>query len=143
MKRAPPIVLAVVWVAIAGCGDGGRSEPGLTSDQTDQFLSVQQSLTNEQATLSRGRYELEQDRRTWDARERRDPIVANSIYATGMLIACVLPLAIVMLLLWNNRNVEHRLELSDAVLTEYLFVNDAPRRMEEKNCDAPKLPAPK
>ncbi|TWT92940.1 hypothetical protein [Neorhodopirellula pilleata] len=60
-----------------------------------------------------------------------------------MLIACVLPLALVMLLLWNNRNVEHRLELSDAALTEYLFVNDAPRRMEEKDCDVPKLPAPK
>lgn len=143
MKRAPPIFLAVIMVAIAGCGDGGRSEPGLTSDQTDQFLHVQQSLTNEQATLSRGRDALEQDRRTWDERERRDPIVANAIYATGMLIACVLPLVLVMLLLWNNRNVDHRLDSSDAVLTEYLFVNDATGQIEEKVCSALKLPAPK
>lgn len=143
MKRAPPIFLAVILVAIAGCGDGDRSEPGLTSDQTDQFLSVQQSLTNEQATLSRGRDTLEQDRRAWDARERHDPIVANSIYATGMLIACVLPLVLVMLLLWNNRNVDHRRESSDAVLAEYLSVSQATGRIEDKDSEVPKLPAPK
>ncbi len=132
----------LVFVLVAGCGvESVDREPGLNSQQTGQFLEVQQSLAREHATLSQGRDQLEQDRRAWESRERRDPLVANSIQAIGLLSACVLPLALVITLLWSYRGSEKE-DPTDSVLVEYLQREAEYQWIEQRESEVRKLPAP-
>lgn len=141
MRRDTIRVLPVILVLVAGCGVD--REPGLTSGQTDSILRVQQTLTNEQTMLSQGRDALEQDRRTWAERERSDPIIATSIHATGLLAACLLPLLLVLLLLWNGRRDDHQANESDTLLTEYLHQDAKSKNLGHQDVETARLPEPK
>lgn len=141
MRRDTIRMLPVILVLVAGCGVD--REPGLTSGQTDSILRVQQTLTNEQTTLSQGRDALEQDRRTWAERERSDPIIATSIHATGLLVACLLPLGLVSLLLWNSRNVDSQQDADVTTLVEYIHQENESRKLVDDRPGVARLPVPK
>lgn len=90
------LMMALLFAGgLAGCD---RS-PKLTHQQVEQVFETQGQLVEQQASLSRSRDDLEADRRVWAERQRRDPIIAQAISATGLLIACCLPLWVIVLLL--------------------------------------------
>ncbi|WP_339886567.1 membrane or secreted protein [Rhodopirellula europaea] len=84
------LTTATTWI---GCGPSGR-------DLSDaNWLELQQDMQNERAEVGRQRDLLEADRREWDQRERRDPVIAGAISSAAMLIACSLPLLLISVLL--------------------------------------------
>ena len=107
------VVTAAAIVVVVGCSE----EPRLTEHQVNQILAVQQSVVAEQAALDRGRDELEADRRLWSERDRRDPIIAESIESATLLMACCLPILIVLMLFWR-RPQQPDFDVAEAVLLE-------------------------
>lgn len=103
MKRLPPIALVVTVLTVLSLGCTEPKEPGLSTEQTGQFLTIQQTLVDAQAAVRESHDMLAEDRRNWEAHRRHDPIIANSIHSTGVLIACSLPLVVVLVLLWHCR----------------------------------------
>ncbi len=79
----------------------------------------------------------------WTGLERSDPIIATSIKATGLLVACVLPPILVGFLLLNGREVDHRLPESGTLLTEYLEQDAESKNLVHQNVEIPRLPAPR
>ena len=127
----------VVGAVIVGCN---KDPPGLTGRQVDKFLDTQQKLANEQAALGRGRDALESDRRRWSERDRRDPIIAQSIQGVGILIACSLPMLIVAVLLWQKRDSEAAPAIDTPELIDLLSRDDlliADRRQPESPAALP------
>ncbi|OYP33981.1 hypothetical protein [Rhodopirellula sp. MGV] len=97
MKQQLSMLTSIAAMAlIPGCLD---SDSGLTKNQVSQILEIQQETQQERSSLSRQRDDLEQDRRAWAERERQDPIIATSIYNGALIVACCLPLAMIILLL--------------------------------------------
>ena len=92
------LLILALTLPMVGCG-GGRPS-GLTEPQVDQMLDLQQNVQVKQNDLNRQRDQLEEDRRTWDARARRDPIIAKAVEYAGLMIACCLPLALILVLVW-------------------------------------------
>ena len=107
----------MVCCIFVGCN---KDPPGLTGRQVDQFLDTQQKLADEQATLGLGRDALEADRRRWAERDRRDPIIAESIQGAVVLIACSLPMLIVAVLLWPKRDSDAEPAIDTPELIELL-----------------------
>lgn len=120
-------VVALLLVA-AGCDSG----PVLTSRQVEQVFDAQESVTRQQEALSRGRDDLEADRRRWDERERSDPIVAESIKAAGILIACCLPILVLVCLLSGRQAQAERWPEDQTLLVERLGRPDE-RRLSESS----------
>jgi len=62
------------------------------------LLAAQKQLTSElhseRASIDRQRDEMEQERRNIAAQRHRDPIIAQTINAFGLLLACLAPLAL-------------------------------------------------
>lgn len=102
---------------MSGCK---RKPPVLTERQVEQVFDAQQKIVDQQEALNQGRDDLETDRRDWADRERIAPIVANSIEATGVLIACCLPLAVISLLLIRSKAEQVDETKVDPVLVEML-----------------------
>ena len=103
MKSSLIAIAVAVAVAVVGCS---RDPPELTTEQIDQLFQTQHAVAEEQAALGRGRDALEEDRRRWAERSRRDPIIAMSLEGAAMLIACSLPMLIVGILLATRRHVQ-------------------------------------
>jgi len=142
MKQDTAVALGLVGVVvvlgIVGCRE---TRSTLTGTQVDSFLSVQQTLADEQAALGQARDELEADRRTWASRERSDPIIAVSIQSAAMLIACCLPMVLVAFLLWKGEDAPTEVDATETLLIELL--DDKPEwLMKPDLAQAPKLPAP-
>ena len=130
-------VVALLLVA-AGCDSG----PVLTSRQVEQVFDAQESVTRQQEALSRGRDDLEADRRQWDERERSDPIVAESIKAAGILIACCLPILVLVCLLSGRQTQAERWPEDQTLLVER-FGRPDERRLSESAQDRPRTNLPR
>ncbi|PAY16099.1 hypothetical protein CKO51_28245 [Rhodopirellula sp. SM50] len=104
-------------LTLSGCK---REPPVLTDRQVEQVFDAQQRVLDQQEILSQGRDELEADRRHWSERERSDPIIAKSIEAAGILFACCLPLALILLLLAKSKSEQVEEAKADPVLVEML-----------------------
>ena len=85
-----------------------------------QLLAAQENLNSQlqqqRATIDAGRDALEQERRLLAAERQREPILAASIESLGLILACLLPLALCGLLLWRLG----RVEPDDAAMAELL-----------------------
>lgn len=77
---------------------------------------LQSELNQQQSSLDASRSHLEEERRQIAVARVRDPIVAESIQQVGLLLACLLPLAVCFVLLRHLG--EH--DSDDAALTELL-----------------------
>ena len=89
-----------------------------------EFVAMQGQLQEQQAETGRQRDQLEDDRRTWAAHRRSDPVVAAAITSVGLGIACLLPLVVCWFLLARGPSGE-----DDALVSEVLIqdiVSDEP-----------------
>ncbi|WP_147869430.1 hypothetical protein [Stieleria maiorica] len=109
--------ITLLPLLLSGCK---REPPVLTGRQVEQVFDAQERVLDQQEILSQGRDELESDRRHWSERERRDPIIAKSIEAVGILFACCLPLALILLLLAKGKVEQIEEDKANPVLVEML-----------------------
>lgn len=116
IQKLDVALLFAALIAAIGCQRG----PVLTSRQVEQVFDTQEHMVEQQASLSRARDNLEVDRRTWEQRERNDPIIAKSIETTGILIACCLPLIVLVLLVGKVSHKETEDAGSERLLAETL-----------------------
>jgi hypothetical protein len=68
-----------------------------------EMATLHHDLQGEQAKVDQGRDQLEGDRRAIAAQRNRDPIVAVALESLGLILACLLPLAICLVLLFGLR----------------------------------------
>ncbi len=130
------LLLMAVLTTATGCQRG----PVLTSRQVEQVLETQAQVAEQQASLGRGRDDLEADRRIWDQRERTDPIIAETIEATGILLTCCVPLAVLYLLLGNVSSDESENAIDERLLSETLSPTVANITAQDEKPDSPKFP---
>ena len=139
MKTKPTIISVMVLALplISGCK---REPPVLTGRQVEQVFEAQERVLDQQERLSQGRDDLESDRRLWSERERSDPIVAKSIEATGILLACCLPLALILLLLTNSKRDQVDEAKADPVLVEMISTESKRLPQSSPRSDQANLP---
>ncbi|MCO8123574.1 hypothetical protein NHH03_17650 [Stieleria sp. TO1_6] len=135
-SRCAMLVTIVTLLVTAGCQ---KQAPGLSGPQVDQILDVQQTIVDEQTGLNQGRDDLESDRRQWAQRDRRDPIIAESIQSAAILIACCLPLAMLTLLLWPQPRQDGE-QAANEVLVEMLTPDCQHLRDDSSDRERHKLP---
>ena len=91
--------------------------------------AMQQVLETQQSRIDKAREEMEHERREFAGQRGRDPIIAQTIGAVGTMLACLLPLGVVIYLLHTlNRNAGNN---DDQHLNEFL--------LEELTSDKPLL----
>ncbi|MCM2370389.1 membrane or secreted protein [Rhodopirellula sp. ICT_H3.1] len=113
-----------------GCGPSGR-------DLSDaQWLQLQSDLQRERTEVGRQRDQLEADRRQWDERERREPVLAATIDSSVRLLCCIAPVLVVVLLLWP-RQAETPSEVACDVLLDELIVQRDPGKLESSRANSP------
>ena len=103
---------------------GARKLVEANAEARGEFVAMQGELQEQQAEVGRQRDQLEEDRRTWAAYRRSDPMIASAITTTGLVIACVLPLVVCWYLLARQPSGE-----DDALVSEVLIqdiVSDEP-----------------
>jgi TolA-binding protein len=131
------VAVTVCLVALAGCEENDerlarfaeestRQQAGQNREmaqlnrevsQTHQELvSLQHDLEEQQAKVNRQRDLLESERREIAKQRHRDPIIAAAISSVGVMLACMVPLALAGYLLYCLRN-----QKDDPVVTELLI----------------------
>ena len=119
------VSMTLICTVLSGCGPTGRD----LSDQ--QWLEMQQQLHHERSEVGHQRDLLEADRREWDERERREPVLAAVITASVLLICSVLPLLLVGILLWPGKSEPTSEAVCEILLDDVLIgqaaVADSPR----------------
>ncbi len=73
-----------------------------------EFLEAHENLTTQlnaqQSALDTARTQLEKDRKEIAAQRHRDPIIAAAIQGIGVFLACLLPLAVAVFVIWQMQN---------------------------------------
>lgn len=86
-----------------------------------ELIAAQQQLQSElhqqQSTVDAHRKELEDERQQIASQRGRDPIVANAITNSGLMLACVLPLVVCVMVI---RQLQHQ-QPDDAAVAELLL----------------------
>jgi hypothetical protein len=95
---------------------GARKLVESNAEARSEFVAMQGEVQKQQAEIGRQRDQLEEDRRTWAAYRRSDPMIASAITTTGLVIACVLPLVVCWYLLARQPSGE-----DDALVSEVLI----------------------
>jgi hypothetical protein len=130
-----PLLLAMtiglLLPILSGCDDDERQEVNRSRAQVaeasrqlvqadakarGEVVALQRDLQQGQADLGRQRDQLENDRRQYADQRIRDPILANTILDVGMILACLLPLALCIFLVLGLRDHSQ----TDSALTEIL-----------------------
>lgn len=81
-----------------------------------ELIGLQQDLEKQQAEINRGRDLLESERREIAKQRHRDPILAAAINNVGLILACLVPLALAGYLLYCLRD-----RSDDQVVSEILI----------------------
>ncbi len=75
-----------------------------------ELIAAQTELTTQlneqQSAIYTGHEQLEQDRRKIAEQRHRDPIVAAVIHNFGLVIACLLPLLVAVMVIWQMQSQE-------------------------------------
>jgi len=138
MNRALPIVaIAMVLVVTAGCEEDDERLAQLAEESTRQqsgqnremsqlnrevaqahqeLVSLQHDLEEQQAEVNRQRDRLENERREIANERYRDPIIAAAISSVGLVLACLIPLALAGYLLYSLHS-----QKDDPLVTELLI----------------------
>jgi hypothetical protein len=109
--------------------EGSRQLVESDAKAREKLIALQRDLRADQAEIGRQRNQLEGDRREIAAQRHRDPIVAAVLLDIGIVLACLLPLAVCIYVLRSTR----RAGESDDALTELL--------VEELVAERPRLSA--
>ena len=131
------LVVAVCLVALTGCEENDerlvrfaeestRQQAGQNREMSQlnrevahahkELISLQQNLEEQQVAVNHQRDQLESERREIAEQRHRDPIIAAAISNVGLVLACLIPLALAGYLLYCLRN--HK---DDPVVTELLI----------------------
>ena len=131
------LVVAVCLVALAGCEENDarlvrfaeestRQQAGQNREMSQlnrevanahkELVSLQHDVEEQQAEVNRQRDQLESERREIAKQRHRDPIIAEAISNVGLVLACLIPLALAGYLLYCLHN--HK---DDPVVTELLI----------------------
>ena len=115
--------------------EGSRRLVEADAKARQEMASMQNSLREDQAEVSRQRDQLETERREMASQRYRDPLVAAAIVNVGLVLAALLPLLVCVYVLWFVA----RTRDADEAVTELLIgeiVSEKPRLLP-----APALPA--
>jgi len=74
--------------------EGSRQLVESDAKAREKLTALQNDLRTDQATIGHQRDQLEDDRREIAAQRHRDPIIAAVIMDIGIILACLLPLAL-------------------------------------------------
>ncbi|KLU02256.1 hypothetical protein RISK_005322 [Rhodopirellula islandica] len=97
-------------------------------------MKLQQEMQTERAEVGRQRDQLEADRREWDERERKHTLLASALEASSLLLACVLPLVVILFLLWPRPEPIGSQAVCEALLDEAFSPPEATRaKIEDPN----------
>ncbi len=73
-----------------------------------EFIEAHETLTTQlnahQSALDTARTQLEKDRKEIAAQRHRDPIIAAAIQSVGVFLACLLPLAVAVFVIWQMQS---------------------------------------
>jgi hypothetical protein len=96
--------------------DGSRQLVEADAKARQELTTLQRDLRSDQAEIGCQRDKMEAERREIAANRFRDPIVAAVITDIGIVLACLLPLAVCVYVLWSAR----RAGESDSAVVELL-----------------------
>ena len=97
-----------------------------------EALALQRDLQTEQATLGHQRDVLEEERRQLAGARHRDPIIAALSTDLGLILACLVPLALCGYLLRGLRRDSGDEELAELLTVE--LVSDTPTLLPRTRC---------
>src|SRR5690606_29989305 len=90
-----------------------------------QFAELQHEMTQQQTEIGHQRDQLERDRRRQAEDRHREGVLAKTLEGIAQLLACLLPLAITLLVLWPRPETPESAEL--AALLVHELTGTAPR----------------
>ena len=154
--RGPtPLILLTASVLIlqTGCGNDDDRMWELSRDVTEasrelveadaearkEMIQVHRDLQEERSSLDRQHEELEAERREIAAQRHRDPLIANFIMTTGLILSGLLPLAVAFLLLRQHLSQSDDGRLADVLIAE-ITASDSPLLPAER--ENRRLPGP-
>ncbi len=133
-------ILGFLFFAFTGCNEDERAQVNRSQAQVaeasrqlvqadanarTETIAMQRDLQKGQDELGRQRDQLENDRRQYADQRNRDPIIANTILDVGMILACLLPLALCIFLVLSLRDKSQSdSDLADVLVQE--VVSDEP-----------------
>ena len=98
-------VLLLTLVLTSGCElEKAETTPSrefvqIQADQNRRLVELQNQVQAQHVEIGRQRDALEKERRELAAQRHRDPVVAESIFSIGTLLACVCPILLAWVLL--------------------------------------------
>jgi hypothetical protein len=81
--------------------EGSRQLVESDAKAREDLTALQHSLRADQAEVGQQRDQLEKDRREIAVQRHRDPIIAAILMDVGIVLACLLPLAVCVYVLWS------------------------------------------
>jgi hypothetical protein len=121
--------------------EGSRRLVAADAEARRQVLAIQKDLQTERQQIAVGRDALEAERQQMAAQRHRDPVVAAAITNTGIILACLLPLALCGYLLHSLCGRSSEEAIGDVLLMD--LVSESPLLLPPaQRQDQPRLPAP-
>ncbi len=118
--------------------EGSRQLVESDARAREELVVLQHDLRADQAEIGHQRDQLEAERRQIAEQRYRDPLVAAAIANVGLVLACLLPLIVVVYVLWAVG----RSRQSDDAVTELLveeLISDQPRLLPPTSSSVPAL----
>ena len=79
--------------------ESSREFVQIQAEQNRRFAELQNQVQSQHAEIARQRDALEKERRELATQRHRDPVVAESIFSIGTLLACLCPILLAWVLL--------------------------------------------
>jgi hypothetical protein len=106
------IAFILLYLALPGCNDDEEAKVAEANRQLvdadakarGEIIAMQRDVQQGQSELGHQRDQLENDRRRYADQRNRDPIIANTILDVGLILACLLPLALCIFLVLSLRD---------------------------------------
>ena len=98
-------LLLLALVLTSGCereeaeAESSREFVQIQADQNRRLVELQNQVQAQHVEIGRQRDALEKERRELAAQRHRDPVVAESIFSIGTLLACLCPILLAWVLL--------------------------------------------
>ena len=120
-RNLPIVIIAMILVVGGGCEEDDerlaqyaeesvRQQAGQNREMAQlnrevaqthrDIVNLQQGVEQRQVQVDQQRDQLERERRQIAERRHRDPVIAAAIYNVGMVLACMIPLALAGYLLF-------------------------------------------
>ena len=126
------LLIAIALLTLTGCTNDDDRMWELSQEITEasrelveadaearkEIIEVHHDLQEERASLDRQHEELEAERREIAAHRHRDPLIANALLTTGLILGSLLPLLIAWLLLKEQFSRSDDAQLAEILTAE-------------------------